>query len=138
MVDRTRLFTRKIKGVALRSMKAPGTAFDDPTIGKDPQPGHMKDYVNTSNDNGGVHTNSGIPNHAFYLTAIEIGGKAWEKAGKIWYITLRDRLSENATFQDTANLTFDVAGTLFGKDSKEQKAVASGWKGTGIAPKSKG
>ncbi|MFZ0327370.1 MAG: M4 family metallopeptidase [Nitrososphaeraceae archaeon] len=132
------LFTRKIKGVALRSMKAPGTAFDDPTIGKDPQPGHMKEYVNTSNDNGGVHTNSGIPNHAFYLTAIEIGGKAWEKAGKIWYITLRDRLSENATFQDTANLTFDVAGTLFGKDSKEQKAVASGWKGTGIAPKSKG
>jgi len=56
------LFSKKVKGVALRSMKAPGTAYDDPTIGKDPQPGHMKSYVNTTSDNGGVHINSGIPN----------------------------------------------------------------------------
>ena len=48
-------------------MKEPGTAYDDPTIGKDPQPSNMKDYVKTSADNGGVHLNSGIPNKAFYL-----------------------------------------------------------------------
>ena len=42
------LFTRKINGIALRSMKEPGTAYDDPTIGKDPQPGHMKNYVETT------------------------------------------------------------------------------------------
>ena len=131
------LLTRKVKGVALRSMKAPGTAYDDPTIGKDSQPAHMRDYVNTSSDNGGVHINSGIPNHAFYLTAMEIGGKAWEKAGRIWYITLRDRLRESSDFQETANLTFEVAGSLFGKDSKEQKAVFTGWQGVGLPPKSK-
>ena len=46
-------FSPKIKGSALRSMKAPGSAYDDPTLGKDPQPAHMKDYVKTSQDNGG-------------------------------------------------------------------------------------
>src|SRR5512138_1552601 len=56
------LFTPAIKGVALRSMKEPGTAFDDPVLGKDPQPGHMKDFVKMFEDNGGVHINSGIPN----------------------------------------------------------------------------
>ena len=129
------LFSRKVKGVALRSMKKPGTAYDDPTIGKDSQPAHMRDYVNTSSDNGGVHINSGIPSHAFYLTAMEIGGKAWEKAGKIWYITLRDRLRETSDFEEMANLTYSVAGTIFGKDSKEQKAVFKGWEGVGLSPK---
>ena len=78
------LFTSKVKGMALRSLKEPGTAYDDPTIGKDPQPAHMKDYVKTSDDNGGVHINSGIPNRAFYLAAIELGGHSWDKAGQIW------------------------------------------------------
>jgi Zn-dependent metalloprotease len=131
------LFTRKVKGIALRSMKAPGTAYDDATIGKDTQPAHMRDYVKTSSDSGGVHINSGIPNHAFYLTSMEIGGKAWEKAGKIWYITLRDRLRETSDFQETANLTFEVSGSLFGKESPEQKAVFKGWKDVGLPPKSK-
>jgi Zn-dependent metalloprotease len=129
------LFTKKVKGVALRSMKELGTAYDDPTIGKDSQPGHMKNYVNTSSDNGGVHINSGIPNHAFYLTAMEIGGKAWESAGNIWYVTLRDRLRETSDFQEMANLTFAVAGSLYGKDSKEEKGVFKGWEGVGLPPK---
>jgi len=129
------LFTEKIKGKALRSMAEPGTAYDDPLLGKDPQPGHMKDFVDTTDDNGGVHINSGIPNKAFYLTAMEIGGNAWESAGKIWYITLRDRLKKKSSFKTTANRTFDVAGILFGKDSKEQKAVQKGWQGVGIEVK---
>jgi Zn-dependent metalloprotease len=74
-------------------------------------------------------------NHAFYLTAMEIGGKAWESAGKIWYITLRDRLRERSDFQEMANLTYAVAGSIFGKDSKEQRAVFKGWDGVGIPPK---
>lgn len=131
------LFTKKVKGIALRSMKEPGTAYDDPTIGKDPQPGHMKNYVKTTSDNGGVHINSGIPNHAFYLAAVEIGGYAWEKTGKIWYVTLRDRLRENSDFQDTANLTFDVAGGLYGKGSTEQKAILNAWDKVGIKIKIK-
>ena len=131
------LFTRKINGKALRSMKEPGTAYDDPIIGKDPQPGHMKDYVNTSSDNGGVHINSGIPNRAFYLTARELGGYAWEKAGRIWYITLTERLRERSDFHMAANMTTEVAGNLYGKNSREQEAVKKAWGLVGIKIKKK-
>ena len=126
------LFTSNVNGVGIRSMKAPGTAYDDPVIGKDPQPAHMKDYVNTISDNGGVHINSGIPNRAFYITALELGGHAWERAGQIWYVTLKDRLTANSKFQDCANLTFQVAGQLFGAGSIEQQAVKKGWAEVGL------
>jgi len=126
------LLASGVNGVALRSMKAPGTAYDDPVLGKDPQPGHMKDYVNTISDNGGVHINSGIPNHAFYVAATEIGGKAWEKAGQIWYTALRDKLTSNSNFQDCANLTYQTAADLYGAGSLEQQAVLKGWSEVGI------
>jgi Zn-dependent metalloprotease len=126
------LFTRRVKGQALRSLKEPGTAYDDPILGKDPQPGHMRDYVKTDEDNGGVHINSGIPNRAFYETAIRIGGRAWERAGRIWYVTLRDRLRPRSTFRDAARLTVATARELFGKGSLEERAVREGWKEVGL------
>jgi Zn-dependent metalloprotease len=127
------LFTANVHGVALRSMKAPGTAYDDPVLGKDPQPAHMDDFVRTFADNGGVHINSGIPNHAFYLAATQIGGHAWEKAGRIWYEALRDaRLRPNAGFKRFAGLTYIHAGQLFGTGSAEQQAVAAAWSQVGI------
>ncbi len=127
-----------IKGVALRSMKAPGTAYDDPRIGKDPQPAHMKDFVRTHEDNGGVHINSGIPNHAFYLAATAIGGKAWTKAGRIWYLALRDRLRPASQFADAARDTAAVAAELFGADGREAKAVVAAWDGVGVTPAAMG
>ena len=126
------LFTANVNGVGIRSMKAPGTAYDDPVLGKDPQPAHMKDYVTTISDNGGVHINSGIPNHAFYVTALELGGFAWEKAGQIWYVTLKDRLTASSKFQECANLTYQVAGELFGAGGLEQQAVKKGWDAVGL------
>lgn len=126
------LLAAGVNGVALRSMKAPGTAYSDPVLGKDPQPAHMKDYVNTTSDNGGVHINSGIPNHAFYQVAMQLGGKAWEKAGQIWYVTLRDKLNATSNFQACANLTFQTAADLFGAGSLEQQAVKQGWSAVGI------
>ncbi len=127
------LFTENVNGVGIRSMKAPGTAYDDPVIGKDPQPGHMDDYVNTTSDNGGVHINSGIPNRAFYLAATELGGFAWQDAGTIWYKSLIDeRLGSQASFDAAANLTYLVAGELFGNGSAQQTAVVNGWNGVGI------
>jgi Zn-dependent metalloprotease len=115
-------------------MKAPGTAFDDPVLGKDDQPANMRDYVHTVNDNGGVHTNSGIPNHAFYSAAVAIGGNAWEKSGRIWYETVRDpRLTHTANFAKFAQLTIANAGRLYGAGSAEQKAVQGAWSGVGVA-----
>ncbi len=127
------LLTANVNGVGIRSMKAPGTAYDDPVLGKDPQPAHMKDYVNTISDNGGVHINSGIPNHAFYVVATELGGNAWEKAGQIWYVTLKDKLSANSNFQNCADLTYQAAGELYGAGSIEQQAVQKGWAEVGIS-----
>ena len=126
------LLTENVNGVGIRSMKAPGTAYDDPVLGKDPQPAHMKDYVNTISDNGGVHINSGIPNHAFYITAVELGGYAWEKAGQIWYVTLKNKLSSGSKFQECGDLTYQTAGELFGEGSIEQQAVKKGWAEVGL------
>ncbi|MCX4763565.1 M4 family metallopeptidase [Streptomyces sp. NBC_01275] len=127
------LFTPAVRGQALRSMKAPGTAFDDAQLGgADPQPSHMTHYVRGTFDHGGVHINSGIPNHAFYLTAVAIGGYAWERAGKIWYDTITSgRLAENATFEQFAHVTADVAEHLYGTRS-ELDAVMKAWSDVGV------
>ena len=122
-----------VNGVALRSMSQPGTAYDDPVLGKDPQPAHMDDFVVTWQDNGGVHINSGIPNRAFHLAAMAIGGYTWEKLGRIWYDTLRDsRLTEESTFEQFARLTTDVAGQLYGTGGVEQQAVGDAWTQVGV------
>jgi Zn-dependent metalloprotease len=125
------LFTKKVHGTALRSLKAPGTAYDDPILGRDPQPSTMDGYVRTTADDGGVHTNSGIPNHAFYLAAVAIGGHAWEKAGRVWYETLRDkRMKPTATFRQFARLTVQNAAHFFG--TPERQAIAGAWAAVGI------
>ena len=100
------LFTKRVNAKGLRSFKNE-VAYDDPVIGKDTQPKFMKDYVNTPNteegDWGGVHDNSGIPNHAFYLFNTELGGKTWENGSlNTWYNSMlkQNGLSPNATFKE--------------------------------------
>jgi len=127
------LFRPGVQGVALRSMKEPGTAYDDPRLGRDPQPAHMSDYVETEDDNGGVHINSGIPNRAFYLTAAGIGGNAYDDPGKIWYSALTSGdLSETATFADFAEATQAAARELFGDDSDQLEAATRAWQTVGV------
>jgi Zn-dependent metalloprotease len=114
-------------------MKAPGTAYDDPRLGKDPQPADMSGYVDTQDDNGGVHTNSGIPNHAFFLVATAIGGNAYDDAGKIWYGTLTSgNLASSATFKDFAEATQATTRTLFGDGSTQLAAVTKSWQTVGV------
>lgn len=119
-----------IQGVAIRSLKAPGTAYDDPTLGHDPQPDHMSKYVDTDEDGGGVHINSGIPNKAFYNFAVSLGGNAWDQAGHIWYNALLHALSPNDTFQDCANKTYKIAGDLYGAAVADQLRAA--WQSVGL------
>jgi len=116
---------------AMRSMKAPGTGYlNHPILGDDPQPATMDDYLNLPmyDDRGGVHLNSGIPNHAFYVTAVELGGNAWERAGRIWYLALCNRLSRDDDFLTAATKLVQVARDEFGAGSVEEKAVQKGWK----------
>ncbi|MFC7847740.1 M4 family metallopeptidase [Arthrobacter sp. NPDC057388] len=122
------LFTPQVQGSALRSMKAPGTAYDDDVLGRDPQPDSMDSYVRTRADNGGVHINSGIPNRAFCLVAQALGGNAWDAPGQIWYETLTGgSLSSTSTFTAFAKATAATARELFGEESAEHDAVRGAW-----------
>jgi Zn-dependent metalloprotease len=126
-------------GYALRSMKSPGKAYQNhPVLGNDPQPGHMSDYMELPNtrqgDYGGVHINSGIPNHAFYLAAYNLGGNSWDKAGKIWYEALCDAslMHAHSQFTDLRNGTISKAELLFGVGSNEAKTVTKAWMDVGL------
>jgi len=127
------LFMPSVQGKAIRSMKAPGTAYNDPVLGKDPQPAHMDQYSHTLQDNGGVHINSGIPNHAFYLAATKIGGYAWDTLGWVWYNTLqRPDLGKAANFATFAALTVDQAEIDFPTGPVVQ-AITDAWKAVGVS-----
>lgn len=121
------LFQPGVQARALRDMANPGTAYDDPQLGKDPQPAHMDDFVETTDDNGGVHVNSGIPNRAFQLAAVAIGGSAAEGAGKIWYAALTGGLSPQTDFAGFAAATVAVAG-------EHATAVEEAWATVGVTP----
>ena len=128
------LFKPDIQATALRSMLEPGTAYDDPRLGKDPQPAHLSGYVDTTDDNGGVHINSGIPNRAFQLVATTIGGKAWEAAGQIWYDVLTGAaIKPDCDFATFARLTAEAAVARFGAGSTEADAVDEAWRTVGVA-----
>jgi Zn-dependent metalloprotease len=129
---------------ALRSMAAPGTAFDvkkDQNAGKDLQPAHMKDLFTGDQDNGGVHINSGIPNHAFYLFATSVPTPSWDIPARVWYQTIttakfgklvRDSsgVSERvATFQEFANATITAAKTVA---PDQVQHLQDAWKKVGV------
>jgi hypothetical protein len=120
------LFVEGIQARGLRDMMAPGTAYDDPALGKDPQGGHMDDYIETTDDNGGVHLNSGIPNRAFALAATGIGGRSWEGAGPIWYAALTGgQVGARTDFAGFAAATVAVAG-------EHADVVRGAWETVGV------
>jgi Zn-dependent metalloprotease len=116
---------------ALRDF-GPGKAYEnDPNLGTDPQPKHLRDKFIGSFDNGGVHLNSGIPNHAFFLFAKALGGNAHEAAGAVWYETMR-KLSTDSQFVDMVSTTEMVAVKNHGSGSKQHKALKDAWKAVGF------
>ena len=129
------IFLPSVRGRALRSMAEPGTAYDDPVLGKDPQVGSMADYVETTQDNGGVHLNSGIPNRAYHLAALAIGGEAWEGAGRIWYAALTSGLGPQTDFATFAAATVTAAEAVSG-DARD--VVSAAWSEVGVLASGRG
>lgn len=121
-----------VKGVGLRSMKAPGTAYHDDMLGQDPQPFHMDNFLSTTEDNGGVHINSGIPNHAFFLFCMLLGGNSWERPGRIWYRALQDMNNPMAGFAEWSDQTVGAAINLHGMGSTEMVMLRRAWKLVGL------
>ena len=122
------IFVPAVQARALRDMAAPGTAYDNAVLGQDPQVGHMRDFLDTDDDNGGVHINSGIPNRAFQLAATAIGGTSLEGAGQIWYAAVSTGgVQPNADFVDFAAATIQAAG-------EHTEAVTEAWHAVGVMP----
>lgn len=125
------IFVPGIKGEGIRNMMHPGTAYDDPKLGKDPQPAHMKDFVKTWDDNGGVHYNSGIVNRAFALFATEVGGYAWEKAALVWFAA-RAAAGSTPSFAQFAAHTIAACSSL--GFSANEAALKKSWDAVGVVP----
>ena len=118
------------KGMALKSMAMPGTAFSFRDIAKDPQVCHMDQFYRGKADKGGIHINSGILNRGFYELAKIMTGNAWEKPGQIWWAALNRRLPSNCRFQKWATTTREEAKKLYGVEAEKQ--VREAWERVGI------
>jgi bacillolysin len=114
------VYTPGVSGDALRSMSNPGDYG---------QPSNMSGYVNTSSDNGGVHTNSGIPNKAAYNTIQSIG-KA--KAEQIYYRALTVYMTPTTNFSNARASLLQAAADLYGSGSTTYNAVKSAWDQVGV------
>jgi bacillolysin len=120
--------------------------FADPSKGHPPQPATVDDFVVMENDGtpfsdyGGVHYNSGIINHAYYLLVQSVGR---DKAQRIVYKALTEHLRSDSDFEDFRDATLQSAEELYGKDGTEHQAVDDAMRGVGLdgkwtAPEVKG
>jgi len=104
-------------------------------------PDHMKDYLKTREDEGGVHTNSNIHNKAAYnlLTAREADGATSltsREVAVLYYLCLV-RLPQRATFARTLRGLLDVARQYFKGDAalmqRKLRAIEAAYAKVGIS-----
>ena len=118
---------------AIRDMADPdhdATNPDDcPDDGGFCQPAHVDDYYVTDNDHGGVHTNSGIPNHAYYLMVQNIGRDASEQ---IVYAAMTQHLHHDSGFEDFRAACLQAAGDRYGEDSPQYRGVDEAFREVGL------
>jgi bacillolysin len=113
---------------ALRSMSDPhngGTSLASPGF----QPKHMNEKFTGTQDNGGVHVNSGIPNHAFFKYAEAI---TRDKAAKVFYRALDNYLTKSSQFIDLRLAVIKAATDLFGAGSAEVTQAGLAFDAVGI------
>ncbi|RRR78642.1 MAG: M4 family peptidase [Candidatus Viridilinea halotolerans] len=93
------------------------------------QPAHTDDWKRTCSNNQGVHTNSGITNHAYYLIATNIGK---DKAEQIFYRALTVYLQPRSSLRDARAAALSAAADLYERDDVEYVAVDQGFRYVGI------
>ncbi|GAA0737414.1 M4 family metallopeptidase [Clostridium oceanicum] len=102
---------------------------------KNGNPDHMRDYLYTRYDHGGVHTNSGIIEKAAYNIGKVVGKR---KLGKLFYRANTNYLVSLSDFEDAREAVIKSAEDLYGKDSNEYKLVMNGFSEVGIGDPYKG
>ena len=88
-------------------------------------PAKMSQFVNTTQDSGGVHINSGIINHAFYQLAQGLPGAIGKRdAERIFYRALTEHLTKDSQFIDLRLAAITSANELFGANSAQSRKTA--------------
>lgn len=133
-------YTPFISGDALRYLNTPHLASNRGYTADD-DPDHYSERYLGSADFGGVHINSGIPNHVFYLVAqggthhlsgVTVNGIGPDSAARIWYRALSFYMTSGTNFSGARTATLNAAADLFGSSSSQYNAVANGWCAVGI------
>ncbi len=93
------------------------------------QPAHADDWQETCQDNEGVHTNSGIPNKAYYEIATAIGS---DVAEEIFYRMMATYLTSTSSLNAARSGALQAAQDLYSGGSVEYSAVNSGFAAVGI------
>ncbi|MFC2111046.1 M4 family metallopeptidase [Bacteroidota bacterium] len=126
-------------GSAMRSLSNPNSKGDPDTY-------HGTYYYLGSNDNGGVHTNSGVLNFWFYLVSqggsgtndnndpYSVTGITIDSAAAIAFRTLTVYLTNTSQFADARFYSIVAANDLFGNCSPQVQAVTNAWHAVGIGP----
>lgn len=114
---------------------------------EDADPDHYSEFIVTTADNGGVHSNSGIPNHAYYLAVnggknagcdavgssghrhtadcdVTVAGLGLNQAAQVFYAGFTS-LPEFANMCDARNTTVAVAGAA-------AEGISDAWAAVGI------
>jgi Zn-dependent metalloprotease len=134
-------YTPATAGDALRYMSAP---HNDPNYGytSNDDPDYYTERYTGTGDNGGVHINSGIGNHAFYLVAHGgnhahvpgpfVTGIGADHAARIWYKALTTYMTSSTNFSGARAATLNAASDLYGAGSQEYLSVADAWTACGV------
>lgn len=125
-------YTPGTAGDALRLMNNPNAVGD---------PDHYTLRYTGTADSGGVHTNSSIANHAFYLIAaggtnrvsgVNVPAIGATDAAKIWYRALTVYMTSGTNFAAARTATLNAATDLFGSTSAQYTSYATGWCAVGV------
>ncbi|HEY9403244.1 MAG TPA: M4 family metallopeptidase [Pyrinomonadaceae bacterium] len=133
--------TPGVAGDALRYMDTPHKAGNYGYTTND-DPDHYSERYTGTGDSGGVHINSGIANHVFYLLAkggphahvagAPVTGIGADKAAKIWYKALTSYMTSSTNFAGARTATINASDALYGVGSAESLSVAQAWTACGI------
>lgn len=118
----------------IRDFRAPRRANNNPD--------HYLDRYVGSKDHGGVHINSSIINHAFYLLAeggqhrrlagIEVPKIGMQKALKLWHYASTNIMTPTSDFRDARYAVAEAAEIIYGKYSAERTAVHKAFDAVGV------
>lgn len=121
-------------GAAVRSLRAPGTAYASERLGTDDQVASMTQWraLQAGSGSAAAHAGAGLPASAFCLAATALGGPAWDRAGRVWYDALTSGLPVDCSFAAFAAATREAAMRRFGAGDVHQ-AVDTAWAAVGLS-----